>query len=69
MSMEDFAVHSTTAGGSSVPSPQARQDGVKLVFRSFVGGVASPSRWRTAVYFQNASASLRCRCMLLCACT
>ena len=68
MSVEVFAVRSTTAGGSPVPKPQARQDRVKLVLGSFMGGVTSPSRWLTAVYFQKASASLSCQCMLLCAC-
>lgn len=45
-----FAVHSIMASGSPVPNPQARQDGVKLVLGSFVGGVTSPSRCLTAVY-------------------
>lgn len=59
MSMEVFAVQSTTPGGSPVPSPQ---DGAKLVLGSYVGGVASPSRRLTAVYFQKASAFLSACC-------
>lgn len=68
MSVEGFAVHSITASGSPVPNLQARQDRVKSVLGSFVGGVTSPSRWLTAVYFWKANASLSCQCMLLCAC-
>lgn len=61
MSMERFAVHSTTACGCPVPEPQGRREGVKLVLGSYVGGVASPSRWLNAVYFQKASAFLSAR--------
>lgn len=68
MSMEVFAVLSTMAGGYPVPSPQERQDRVKLVLGSLVGGVTSPSRWLTAVYFKKASASFSCQCTVLCAC-